>query len=295
MSHPTAYLVDASPYIFRAHFSLPPSLRDSAGQQTGAAYGFATFLLKLIAEERPTELAVAFDRNLNGSFRNALYAPYKGKRAEPPAALVAQIPICQEIADSLGAATFIDDNFEADDLIATLATRLAAREHAVVVVTPDKDFAQLVDDRVTLYDFARQQRYAKDGVRASLGVWPEQVTDWLGLAGDSVDNIPGVPGVGKKTAAELLAAFPHLEDLYERLEELLRPPWRGGRTLRDRLVEHRDLAFLSRELAILVRTVPLGNVLRQLRYRGVDHAAAAALFTRLGFKGMAERVATPAD
>jgi DNA polymerase-1 len=288
----TVYLVDASPYIFRAHFSLPDTLRDAQGARTGAVYGFAAFLLRLIASERPSHLAVAFDRNLNGSFRNDLYPPYKAQRQQPPPELVLQIPLCLETAEALGAATFIDEHFEADDLIATLCHDLAAGGHRAVIVSADKDLAQLVSAEVTLYDFARAARYGVKEVRERLGVSPDQVTDLLGLAGDPVDNIPGVRGVGRKTAAELLAVFPHLEELYEQLDALLRPPWRGGRALRERLVAGRELAFLSRTLATLSRDATARVALRQLAYAGADKAAAAALLERLGLRGIGERVAS---
>src|SRR5579859_1749806 len=140
---PTLYLIDASPYIFRAHFSLPSSIRDPQGARTGSVYGFTSFLLKLIATERPSHLAIAFDRNLNGSFRNALYPPYKKQRDDPPPEIVLQIPLCLEMAEALGAATFIDEDFEADDIIATLCDQLRAEDLRFVVVSPDKDLAQL--------------------------------------------------------------------------------------------------------------------------------------------------------
>ena len=289
----TVYLVDASPYVFRAHFSLPPSIRGRGGERTGAVYGFASFLLKLIADERPSHLAVAFDRNLTGSFRNGFYPAYKSQRTEPPAELVAQLPSCEEVAAALGAATFIDDRYEADDLIATLAAGLLAHGHSAQVVSSDKDLAQLVGERVTLYDFAKQTRYTPALVHERFGVRPDQIADLLGLAGDPVDNIPGVPRIGRKTAAELLAVFDHLESLYERLDEVRGPRWRGGKTLWSRLSEHRESAFLSRRLATLAADVPAARrtPLAALAYRGPDTATVDALFDRLGFKGIRERVA----
>ena len=290
----TVHLVDASPYVFRAHFSLPPSLKDPHGARAGAVYGFAGFLLKLIADERPTHLGVAFDRDLTGSFfRNQLYADYKSQRAAPPAELVAQLADCEEMAAVLGAATFIHDRYEADDLIATLCRQLTAAGHAVVVVTSDKDFAQLVGGGVQLYDFGKGVRYDPAAVAAAFGVRPDQIVDLLALAGDPVDNIPGVSGIGRKTAAELLAAFGSLADLYARLEELPSSRLRGAKTLYGKLRDGRAAAFLSRRLATLADDAPVHADLARLAYRGADLKAAGELFQRLGFKHLGERLPEP--
>jgi DNA polymerase-1 len=287
----TVHLIDASPYIFRAFFSLPESLKSRDGRPAGAVYGFASFLLKLVADERPTHLGVAFDRSLTTSFRNRIYPPYKAQRALPPPELEEQLRACEDVAAALGAATFIDDLYEADDLIGTLVARLEARGHGAVVITSDKDMAQLVSDRVTLYDFGKSLRLTPSEVEAKLGVRPDQVADLLGLAGDPVDNIPGVPGVGRKTAAALLARFGHLEDLYARLLEVARlKSIRGGAALAERLAVHRDLAFLSKELATVARDAPLTARLDDLEYLGADREAVDALFDRMGFGRIRARV-----
>lgn len=291
MTAHTVYLVDASPYIFRAYFSLPSSIKSPKGERTGAVYGFASFLLKLIADEKPTHLAVAFDRNLNGSFRNDFYPDYKAQREEPPPELVAQIDPCLEVAAALGAATFIDDRYEADDLIAALCSQLLPKGHRAVIVTSDKDLAQLVSDEISLLDFAKETRYGPAEVHEKFGVRPDQITDLLALAGDPVDNIPGVPGIGRKTAADLLALFGHIEDLYERLEEVrLSQQLRGGKTLYAKLDAGRDIAFLSKRLATAASEAPAKAGLRELAYRGADPDEIGALFDRLGFKGIRERV-----
>jgi 5'-3' exonuclease len=291
------YLVDASPYIFRAYFSLPDSLRDPAGRPVQAVYGFASFLLKLIADERPTHLAVTFDRSLTTSFRNDLYPAYKAQRALPPPELEAQLAACEEMAAALGAATFVDAVYEADDLIAGLCERLTREGNpgvSRIVVTSDKDLAQLVDERTSLYDFGKGARLTAAEVEEKFGVLPDQVADLLGLAGDSVDNIPGVPGIGKKTAAELLARFGHLEELYERLEEVRQTPGiRGGKSLYVKLKAAREIALLSKRLATVARDTPLPAGMRglaDLEYRGADRAAVEALCERLGFKSLAKRI-----
>ncbi len=288
----TVHFVDASPYIFRAHHSLPGSIKTPQGAPAAATYGFASFLLKLVADEHPTHLAVCFDRNLNGSFRNDEYPPYKAQRQDPPPELVAQIDPCFEVAAALGAATFIDERYEADDLIATLLARLTPDGHGGVIITSDKDLAQLVSDRVSLLDFAQETRYTPATIQEKFGVHPDQITDLLALAGDPVDNIPGVPGIGRKTAAELLAAYGHLEDVYAHLDEIPFSKLRAAKSTASKLREHRDLAFLSKRLATVATDAPIPrNVsLEDLAYRGADRAVVEPLFDRLGFKRMKERI-----
>jgi DNA polymerase-1 len=283
-------LIDASPYIFRAHYSMPSSMVDSRGDPVGATYGFAAFLLKLLAQEEPTHLAVAFDGNLTGSFRNALYPAYKANREAPPAELVSQLETCRQLTECLGMASFIDGSYEADDLIGTLAAEAAGTDREVVIVSSDKDLVQLVTADVTLLDFARDIRYSIPEIIEKFGVRPGQMTDLLGLAGDGVDNIPGVRGIGTKTAACLLQAFGDLETLYQRLDELERFPIRGAASVRARLAKGRDLAFLSKQLATVHCQVPLEVSLEDLRYAGADRPRTEALFEPLGFTGFRERI-----
>ena len=286
----TVHLVDASPYIFRAYFSLPETIKDRSGHSVNAVYGFTAFLLKLVETERPTHLGVAFDRSLTTSFRNEVYPAYKAQRALPPAELEAQLDACYEVAGALGAATFIDERYEADDLIATVAAPLERAGHGIVVVTSDKDLAQLVSDLVTLFDVGKETRYGTAEVAAKFGVRPDQIADLLGLAGDAVDNIPGVKGIGAKTAAELLARYGHLEELYERLGELPRSGLRGARSLYAKLAAERETAFLSKQLATAVRDAPVAAGLDDLAYRGPDLERLEPLFDRLGFEGIRKRV-----
>jgi DNA polymerase-1 len=287
----TVHLVDASPYIFRAHFSLPSSIKTPDGSPAAAAYGFTSFLLKLIADEHPTHLAVTFDRSLNSSFRNEIYPAYKQQRVLPPPELEAQLDACVEIADALGTATFIDDRYEADDLIGALCRGLGREGHGAVIVTSDKDLAQLVGAQVCLLDFSKELRLGPEAVREKFGVRPDQITDYLGLAGDAVDNIPGVKGIGGKSAAELLGRFGHLEDLYARLDELPWLPIRGAKSLHAKLAANRDIAFLSKQLATVSHEVPgVSADLESLEYRGAEREKVEALFARLGFNKIRDRV-----
>jgi 5'-3' exonuclease len=288
----TVHLVDASPYIFRAHFSLPGSIKTPEGSPAAASYGFASFLLKLIADEKPSHLGVTFDRNLSSSFRNETYPAYKEQRVPTPPELEAQIDTCVEIAAALGAATFIDDRYEADDLIGTLCGHLEKAGHGAVIVTTDKDLAQLVDERTSLFDFGKGLRFTPDGVFEKFGVRPDQITDLLGLAGDTVDNIPGIKGIGGKSAAELLARFGHLVELYERLDELpFLSSIRGAKSLHAKLAANRDIAFLSKWLATVARDAPgIKGTLDSLAFRGANAGQVETLFSRLGFNKIRARV-----
>ena len=296
----TVFLIDASPYIFRAYFSLPDSIRTPDGAQANAVYGFASFLCKLLGDERPSHLAVAFDGSLTTSFRNDFFPDYKAQRALPPPELEAQLDACQEVAAAFGAACFVDDRYEADDLIGTLVERSIPAEGAdggadaprAVIVSHDKDLAQLVGPRVTFFDFAKDERLGPAGVAEKFGVRPEQVADLLALRGDSVDNIPGVPGVGAKTAVALLARFRDLDDLYDRLDEVQELPIRGAAGLAARLAEHRDTAYLALRLARVERDVPQVSrvTLADLAWSGADRATVDALFDRLGFGTIRGRV-----
>lgn len=284
------HLIDASPYIFRGYFSLPKSIVDPQGRPVNAVHGWAGFMLRLLAEEQPTHLGVAFDGSLTTSFRNEIYPEYKAQRELPPAELEAQLDDCVDLAQALGAQTFIDQRFEADDLIGTLASSLRARDRGVVVVSSDKDLAQLVDERTELFDFAKGERYGPAEVRDKFGVEPRQIADYLALAGDSVDNIPGVRGVGAKSAVALLSKFSSVEDLYDRVVEVEELKVRGARSLRRRLEADRDSAFLSKRLATLSTEAPLSSSLGDLEYSGASRARIALLSDRLGFASLPGRV-----
>ncbi len=284
------HLVDASPYIFRAWFALPESLVDPQGRPVGAVYGFAGFLLRLLGEREPSHLGVAFDGSLTTSFRNEIHPGYKSSRERPPAELEAQLAACREMAEALGAATFVDRRYEADDLLAALVVARVGEGDRVVLVSGDKDLAQLVGPTVELWDFARDERYGPRQVEERWGVRPAQVADLLALAGDPVDDIPGVAGVGKKTATALLRVFPDLEALYDDLERVDGLPIRGARGVRRRLEEGRESAFLSRRLAVVAREAPAHASREELRWRGADRDRLRALCDRLGFDSLMGRV-----
>ena len=289
MTPERVYLVDASPYIFRAFFSVPPSVKTPDGKPKNALHGFSGFLLKLIADEEVRHMALTFDRSLNTSFRNEIYPDYKAQRELPPPELEAQLRWCESLGTALGIATFAHDRFEADDLIATLCGPLEASGAEVVIVTSDKDLAQLVGPRVSLFDFAKGDRYGTEEVEAKFGVRPGQIADYLALAGDSVDNIPGVAGVGKKTAVSLLQAFDDLDAIYEDLDRVAELAIRGARSLAKKLEDQREQAFLSKRLAVVATDAPVEAGVDQLKIQGPDENVLDPLADALGMGRFAER------
>lgn len=287
---PRVHLVDALPYVFRAYFSIPSSVKAPDGAPKNAVYGFATFLLKLLQDERVTHAAVAFDESLNSSFRNEMLAGYKSSRELPPPELEAQLKDCQELSRALGIFTVASERYEADDLIATLARGACRDAASVVIVTSDKDLAQLVTDCVSVLDFGKGERLGPDQVRAKMGVPPELVPDLLALMGDAVDDIPGVPGIGAKTAAALVSALGRVDQVYERLDEIAALPIRGAASVRAKLEAHRDQAMLSKRLALVADDAPITATIADLALQPVDAARIDALCERLAFGRMRERL-----
>lgn len=246
---PPVHLIDASIYIFRAWFSMPEDFADPHGRPTNAVYGFARFLCEFLEHTRSRHVAVAFDESLSSSFRNEIYPEYKANRDPAPADLERQFKWCKDLAGCLGLPLYVHDRYEADDLIAALSRYWRARGHAVAVVTGDKDLAQLLaGPEDSWWDFARRNRLDEGGVHLKFGVRPDQIADFLALTGDAVDNIPGVPGIGPKTAASLLAHFGTIDALFERLDELAFLKIRGAKAMGARLRQHESTVRLSRRL-----------------------------------------------
>jgi DNA polymerase I len=249
------YLVDASMYIFRAWFSMPDRFADHAGRPTNAVYGFARFLCELLERTSAPRVAVTFDESLTTSYRNEIFPEYKANRDPAPEELKRQFAWCRDLALHSGLPVYSHARFEADDLIASLARHCRDQHQPYCVVTGDKDLTQLVGEHDSWWDFARNNRLDAQGVHDRLGVHPHQVADYLALTGDSVDNIPGIPGIGPKTAAALLAHFGDLDSLFNRLEEVAWLKIRGARTLAARLREHEAAARLARQLTGLTDSV----------------------------------------
>lgn len=274
-------LLDAHYMIFRAYYALP-EMQSPTGEPVSAVFGFAQSLIKLVADWQPCFLAAAFDEHPVYSFRSRVYPDYKADRGEPPEDLEPQFARCAEVARALGIAIFIRKGFEADDILATLARRLRAPGRIVEIVTEDKDMYQLIRPGVAVRTFRGVRVDAKD-VRARFGVSPAQAADYQALVGDPTDSVPGVPGVGPKTARVLLSTFADLEDLLGNLHRV------ADRRLRQRLEAHAEQARLSLQLTRLRDDVPLQVRLTNLRYRGAMPRT-RQLFRRLGLQGLIERV-----
>lgn len=289
MSAAPVHLVDASLYVFRAWHSMPPEFHDRDGWPVNAVQGFARFLLELLERRKPARIAVAFDESLESNFRNELYPAYKANREAAPEELKRQFAHCQRLCRALGLVVLADGRYEADDLIGAAIERVRADGHAGVIVSADKDLSQLLGERDEQWDYARDERWGADGVKARYGVHAHQIADYLGLTGDAIDNIPGVPGIGPKTAATLLGHFGSLDAIYERLDEVPYLRLRGSAQHAMRLREHRDIALLSRRLATIDRAAPLPDDFGSAERRDPDVAALEALCEDLRFGPLTRR------
>ncbi len=286
MALPAVYLIDASVYLFRAWFSMPDDFVNSRGEPTNAVYGFSGFLCSLLEQTGAEHVAVAFDESLSKSYRNEIYPEYKANRDPAPEELKRQFSWARAVAEAMGLQCYADDRYEADDLIGTLAEYWRARGHPICVVTSDKDLAQLVGEQDYWWDFSRNQKLNARQLTEKFGVTPEQMADYLALTGDSVDNIPGVPGVGPKSASALLGHFGSLDTLYERLDEVQHLEIRGARSLQKKLIEHRQAAELAKRLTVIERSVKSALASPELGRTEVDEARLNRLFDDLSFGGM---------
>lgn len=256
---PCIYLVDASIYIFRAWFSLPESLTATDGTPVNAVYGFLRFLAQLFETSRPQHLMIAFDESLTTSYRNKIYPEYKANRESAPADLKAQFSVCQKLVESLGISYLRHPEYEADDLIASVAKVAKQNKYKIVVVTADKDLSQVIGSGDVWWDFMRDRRLDDQGIFETFGVWPHQMKDFLALTGDSVDNIPGVPGVGPKTATRLLRIFKDIDQLYNRLDEVSQLSLRGASRIAKDLKDHQERVLMARKLTRVSVEAPVGE------------------------------------
>jgi 5'-3' exonuclease len=289
------HLIDASYFVFRAYYSVGIEMTGEDGLPVNALYGFGRFLGDLLEQAKPAHVAVAFDESLSSSFRNEIFPAYKANREPAPPELKRQFAWCRELCRLLGVAEFSSPTHEADDIIGTLAARMRERGHPSVLVTRDKDLAQLIRDGDAYWDYAGERRYAYGEIEEQFGVRPERMADYLALTGDSVDNIPGVPGVGPKTASVLLRKFESLEELYDKLDKVPLLPIRGAAKLPEKLREHREVAFFARRLTTIACDLPLDVDAAALERGRPDLDALGAFYDRAQFgaalRRQAERLA----
>ena len=289
---PHLYLVDGSGYIFRAYHRLPP-LTNKHGEPVGAVYGYTTMLWKLADQlhkaDGPTHMAVILDKSSH-TFRNELYDQYKAHRPPPPEDLVPQFPMIRDATRAFSLPCIEEQGWEADDLIASYTKAALAQGWQVTIVSSDKDLMQLMTDpSVDMLDTMNNKRMGPDDTREKFGVGPEKLGEVLALMGDSVDNVPGVPGVGPKTAAKLILEHGDLESVLAAA-----PAMKKGK-LRDNLIEHADLARLSHKLVTLACDVPLPEPLDALELQGIPDAPLRAFLEHHGFKTLLSRLSSVAD
>ncbi len=282
---PILYLLDASSYVYRAFFALPP-LTSPTGLPTNAVYGVTTMLLKLLRDTAPRYLGAVFDA-AGPTFRDDLFDAYKANRPAMPDDLAVQLPLIHEGIAAFAIRSLTVPGVEADDVIGTLTEDMAAQGIDTVVITGDKDLMQLVGAHVRLWDTMRDRWTDVDAVRTRFGVRPEQVVEIMGLMGDPIDNIPGIKGIGEKTATALVQRFGTVEHLLAHLDELeMSTDFRGARKLAATLRANAATARLSRTLAVVRRDVPLECTFESFRYQGPDREALRGFFTRLGFQSL---------
>ncbi|MFO7765466.1 MAG: DNA polymerase I [Pelovirga sp.] len=277
------YLVDGSSYIYRAYFAIR-HLSNSRGEATNAVYGFTTMLMTLLREEQPDHIAVVFDSK-GPTFRKDMYPDYKANRAEMPEDLVTQIPIIKQIVQAFRMPVLELAGYEADDIIATLARRFAMQGLEVTVVTGDKDLMQIVDRQIRLLDTMKRKVSGPKEVMERFGVPPEQVLEVLGLAGDSSDNIPGVPGIGEKTASALIQEFGSIDNMLANIDAV------KGKKRQENLRQFADQARLSRQLVALVDDLQIDAHLESLILEEPDADALYALFKKLEFNKLLSDIA----
>jgi 5'-3' exonuclease len=285
MSQPRLVLVDGSASVYRAFHALPP-LSNAAGLPTHAVLGFTTMLLKLVREEEPQALAIAFD-GPGPTTRHREFPAYKANRPAMPDTLVAQIPFVHRVVDALRMPRLMIPGEEADDILGTVAVRAAAQAYDVRVVTSDKDLLQLVGERIVVRDPLTPKTSGPIEVETRYGIAPRQVPDLLALMGDSSDNIPGVPGVGEKTARDLLRRFGSLEEALAHAAEVERPK------LREALAAHAGQARLSKHLATIRTDLDVPWAVTDLARTAPNTAALLALFRELEFTRLVQQFSQP--
>ncbi len=273
---------------------MPDDMVDGDGNPINALYGYCRFLGDFMEQVRPEYVAVLFDESLSKSFRTEIYPEYKANREPAPPELKRQFVQCRRFTRALGLMECASPSYEADDLIGTLVTEARKKGQPSTIVSRDKDLAQLVSRDDVFWDFAGRGRIKYDQIPEIFGVWPEQIADFLALAGDSVDNIPGVPGVGKKTAAALLQHFGSLEKVYANLDSVHEVNVRGAKKLGEKLNTHKDAAMLARKLTSLACDALFERPESGLRPVAADLGEINALFDEAGIgqalRRQAERV-----
>ncbi|MCM3704762.1 MULTISPECIES: DNA polymerase I [Cytobacillus] len=279
-------LIDGNSIAYRAFFALP-LLNNDKGIHTNAVYGFTMMLQRILEDEKPTHLLVAFDAGKT-TFRHKTFSEYKGGRQKTPPELSEQFPYIRELLDAYGISRYELENYEADDIIGTLSLHAEKDGYEVKVISGDKDLTQLSSDSVTV-SITRKgitdiEEYTPAHIDEKYGITPDRIIDMKGLMGDSSDNIPGVPGVGEKTALKLLKEFGTIEELLESVDKV------NGKKLKEKLEEYRDQALMSKELATITREAPVEIKIEDIEYEGFEKEKVIGIFKELGFNSLLEKI-----
>ncbi|RYL93810.1 DNA polymerase I [Sporolactobacillus sp. THM7-4] len=284
-------LIDGNNVVYRAFFALP-LLNNNQGMYTNAVYGFTTMLMKVISEEKPTHLLVAFDAGKT-TFRHSTFKEYKGGRQKTPPELSQQIPFVYELLDAMGIKRYELDNYEADDIVGTLSKRAREQGYSVRIVTGDKDYLQLVGENVSVSLIKKgitdTVNYDTEKVRERYGIDPIRVIDLKGLMGDVSDNIPGVPGVGEKTAIKLLKEYGTVEGVYEQLDHI------SGKKMKEKLESNHEQALISKQIATIDRESPVEISVDECAYEAKVTPKLVDLFQELGFQSLLEKLDIPRE
>lgn len=275
-------LVDGSPYLYRAYYAFP-SLTNSIGEPTGVIYGVLSMLKNLFMQYRTSYVAIVFDTN-SKIFRNELFEHYKSHRPPMPKDLSSQIEPLYEMLKAMGLPILNIAGVEADDVIGTLAIEAARDGRKVLISTGDKDIAQLVSPKINIINTISNKILGPEDIKLKFGVSPALIIDYLALMGDSSDNIPGIPGIGEKTAQALLQGIGCLEILYQQLDKISNLHFRGARTIAAKLEQNRDMAFLSYRLATIKTDVSINKSYLQMKVQEPDAKALVLLCQRYEFK-----------
>ncbi|MED3622711.1 DNA polymerase I [Neobacillus thermocopriae] len=279
-------LIDGNSIAYRAFFALP-LLNNDKGIHTNAVYGFTMMLMKILEDEKPTHMLVAFDAGKT-TFRHKTFEEYKGGRQKTPPELSEQFPFIRELLDAYGISRYELENYEADDIIGTLSLNAEKEGFEVKIISGDKDLTQLSSNHTTV-GITRKgitdiEEYTPEHIKEKYGLVPEQIIDMKGLMGDTSDNIPGVPGVGEKTAIKLLKEFSSLEKLFESIDQV------SGAKLKEKLQNFKDQAIMSKQLATIERQAPIKVDLDDITYEGYAKAKVVALFKELGFQSLLDKL-----
>lgn len=259
------YLVDSSIYVFRAWFAVPDSVVNQANEPVNAVYGFADFVYQFLQQAEPEYVAFTFDESLKTSFRNEIYPEYKANRDPAPIELKRQFKYCRDFIEALGICEIGSPHFEADDLIGTLAKRMRSKGHPITILSADKDLAQLITEDDIFWNFAKGERNSIPQIKKQFGVYPNQIADQLAIAGDTVDNIPGVPGIGMATAAKLLNKFTTLEELLENIPKISEMKIRGAKRIQGLIDNHQEELHLYKKLTQIHCEVEMNESMKLTR------------------------------